>query len=230
MSKNDYIAPADPGFSTQLATFKNSVGGYKTVLGLTPAQVTEQAADADYFAYNLTTGTVVQNAASQWSAWKKIMREGGTPPPSGAPVPPVFPAAIPDVAAGIETRFRNLVRLIKANPAYNEAMGKALGIEGTEKGGPDLSTLAPELTATLEGGQVKIAWGWQGHGSHLDLIEIQVDRGAGYVLLTYDSTPGYIDTAPFPAAPAKWSYKAIYRVGDSQVGQWSAEVFVTVGG
>ncbi len=49
-------------------------------------------------------------------------------------------------------------------------------------------------------------------------------------LLTHDSTPNDIDTAPFPSAPAKWTYKAIYRVGDTQVGQWSAEVSVTVGG
>ena len=44
------------------------------------------------------------------------------------------------------------------------------------------------------------------------------------------TTPGYNDTAPFPAAPAKWSYRAIYRVGDAQVGVWSNVVSVTVGG
>jgi hypothetical protein len=42
-------------------------------------------------------------------------------------------------------------------------------------------------------------------------------------------TPGYTDTQPFPAAPTKWTYRAIYRVGDSQVGLWSLPVSVTVG-
>ena len=62
------------------------------------------------------------------------------------------------------------------------------------------------------------------------MIEIQVDRGAGYSLLTYDTTPGYTDTTQFPASPAKWTYKAICRKGDSQVGQWSNPVSITVGG
>ena len=37
-----------------------------------------------------------------------------------------------------------------------------------------------------------------------------------------------MDTTPFPAAPAKWTYRAIYHVDDAQVGQWSAPVSVTV--
>jgi hypothetical protein len=36
-------------------------------------------------------------------------------------------------------------------------------------------------------------------------------------------------TQPFPAAPVKWTYQAIYRVGDARVGQWSKPVSVTVG-
>jgi hypothetical protein len=32
----------------------------------------------------------------------------------------------------------------------------------------------------------------------------------------------------FPAAPAKWTYRAIYRVNDAQVGLWSKPVSLTV--
>jgi len=52
----------------------------------------------------------------------------------------------------------------------------------------------------------------------------------GFVMLTFDTTPNYTDTTPFPATPTKWTYRAIYRVGDSRVGQWSKPVTVTVGG
>jgi hypothetical protein len=45
-----------------------------------------------------------------------------------------------------------------------------------------------------------------------------------------DTTPGYTDNQPFPAAPVKWTYRAIYRLGDNRVGQWSKPVSVTVGG
>jgi hypothetical protein len=38
------------------------------------------------------------------------------------------------------------------------------------------------------------------------------------------------DSIHFPATPTKWKYRAIYRLDDAQVGLWSAEVSVTVGG
>ncbi|MEO5713216.1 MAG: hypothetical protein ABIT37_06980 [Luteolibacter sp.] len=230
MAKSDYIAQGNAPFSTQQATFANGIGSYSTVLGLTPADITGQAADAKYFAYVVEWQTVLQNSASQAVSWTTLVRDGGNLPPTGAPVGPALPTAVPAVAPGIEGRFRALVRRIKSHPAYNEAMGKALGIEGSEKSAADLNNLAPAITAAVIGSAVQIGWGWQGHGSELDLIEIHVNRGHGYALLTYDTTPGYTDTAPFPATPEKWTYKAIYRVGDSPVGQWSAETSVTVGG
>ena len=64
----------------------------------------------------------------------------------------------------------------------------------------------------------------------LDLCELQVDRGQGWQLLAMDTTPNYTDTAPFPATPTKWKYRAIYRVGDAQVGVWSGVVEIVVGG
>ena len=93
-----------------------------------------------------------------------------------------------------------------------------------------MATLQPDLTARISGERVDVGWGWQGNRAALDLCEIQVDRadGKGAVLLTYDTAPGYVDFAPFPAAPAKWTYRAIYRVDDAQVGQWSAPASVTV--
>ena len=98
--------------------------------------------------------------------------------------------------------------------------------------GPDLTSIQPLLTALFSGGSVKIGWGWGGNSASLDMLELQVDRGdgKGFVLLAYDTTPNYEDTAPPPAALAKWTYKAIYRVGDAQVGVWSNPASVTVGG
>jgi hypothetical protein len=48
------------------------------------------------------------------------------------------------------------------------------------------------------------------------------------VPLAFDTTPNYTDTQPFPAARAVWTYRAIYRVGDSQVGRWNQPVSVAV--
>jgi len=230
MPRLDYISQNDDAFNAQMQTFKNGIGPYSTLIGLTTAQVTAQAADAAYLDFTLKCLKITAACAQQWVAWKDLVRGGGTPPATGAPVTPPMPTAVPAVALGIETRFRALVQLIKANPSYNRSIGEALGIEGAEQASPDLAMVQPLIDAVLSGNHVNIKWGWGGHKAFLDICEIQVDRGdgKGFVFLTYDTTPGYTDTQPFPAVPAKWTYRAIYRVGDSPVGQWSAPVSVTV--
>jgi len=232
MAKTDYVQTNDIGFNSQLQTFKGGIGAYAAVIGVTPAQIAGQAADADYFDYTLKCLSITANASLQWTAWKNLARAGGTPPASGAPIQPVFPTAVPAVAPGIEARFRALVQLIKANPGYNEAIGQALGIEGSQQTPPDLTLVQPVIDAVLSGNHVTVKWGWGGYTAYLDICELQVNRndGKGYVLLAYDTTPGYTDTQTFPAAPAIWTYRAIYRVADDQVGLWSLPVSITVGG
>jgi hypothetical protein len=77
-----------------------------------------------------------------------------------------------------------------------------------------------------------VKWNWQGHRAWLGSCQIMVDRGdgKGFVLLCVDTTPNYIDTQAFPANKTVWSYKAIYRGDDAQVGRWSQTVSVSVGG
>lgn len=38
------------------------------------------------------------------------------------------------------------------------------------------------------------------------------------------------DTEPFPATPAKWSYRATYTHDAQRIGQWSNVAEITVGG
>jgi hypothetical protein len=151
MPKSSSINPADNGFGAQLQTFKNGIGGYAATLDLSPATVTAQAADADYFIYTLQCQQIMLGGSRQWTSWKDLTRYGGDLPPSGAPVAPVFPTAVPPVTPGIEPRFRALVKQIKAHPSYNEALGEALGIEARSKSRPIIPsfnpTLAPRSTA-----------------------------------------------------------------------------------
>lgn len=228
MAKNDYLKHRDEEFSAQLSLFKNNISAYATALGLSLDQVASQAADADYFAYCLAMQDTSQTAAQQWTGWKVLMRRSGK---AGSPPAVVsLPTPVAAVAPGIEKRFRKLVRMVKSHPHYNTATGEALGIEAPNQAAPDAATLKPQLRLKISGTQVIIRWGWQGYRRHLDLIELHVDRGSGYQLLTYDSSPNFTDPTPFPQAAAQWKYKAIYRRKDQRVGQWSDEVSITVVG
>ena len=220
MAKEDYIQRNDADFSAQLTTFKNVIPDYATVLDLTPAAVTAQAADADYFAWCLQLQELLRNTAQQSSTWKTLIRTGGTPPATGAPVVPKFPPGPKAVEPGIEPRFRALAQQIKADADYNQSIGNALGIVGPEQAGPDYATLKAALKAIINGTAVDIDWSWGGYRTFLSLCEIQVDRDdtAGWVLLAMDTTPGTTDTHGFPTKPAKWQYRAIYHAGDSRGG------------
>ena len=232
MAKSDYLQRNDGAFRDQLNLFKNNIASYAANLSVTPAQIAAQSADADYFDHVLTSLGRMQTHSQQWTTWKGLVRDGGSPPVTGAPVVPALPGNVPVVPFGIETRFRALAKQIKAHGSYNPAIGQALGIEGPDAAPVDLATVQPLLDVEFSGNRVEVGWGWQGNAAELDMIEIQVDRGdaKGFTLLAFDTTPGYVDTAPLPAVPTKWKYKAIYRVGDQQTGQWSQEVSITVGG
>lgn len=173
----------------------------------------------------------MQNSAQQWTALKNLVRNGDVTSEGINPGAPTLPAPVPTVAFGVEKRFRALVRQIKASANYNASIGEALGIEAAHRTAPDMSSLHPEISAFISGNHVTLKWGWGGYGVWLDMCELHVDRGdgQGYRLLAYDTTPCFTDTAPFPDAPARWKYKAVYRVGDGRVGQWSREISITVG-
>ncbi|HEY0548496.1 MAG TPA: hypothetical protein VGF13_02775 [Verrucomicrobiae bacterium] len=232
MPKGDYIKKGERPFSNQLLMFKGAIGDYSALLGVSAAQITAQAADADRYKWELDVAEACGLCSQQWTAWKDITRVGGTFPASGAPLAMAWPSpAPPAVAPGVEVRFRALCQHLKTNANYNPAIGEALGIEGAEISGPDFDTLKPLLKPKASAGGVMVGWGWQGFEKFLGSIEILVDRGdgPGFKFLTIDTTPGYNDTQSLPAAPAKWTYKAVFRQGDQRVGQWSDPVSVNVG-
>jgi hypothetical protein len=229
--KSDYVKTNKAAFGLQLNTFRDNIGPYATLLGLTAPEIASQAADADNYNYVIASLMTIDQCSQQWSMWERLIRQGGTAPSSGAPVLPTLGAAPAAVDLGIEERFRTLVRRIKAHPNYNASIGDALGIEGPEQTPVDLSTVQPRLKLKISGGVVVIGWGWGGQSEQLDMIRLEVDRGtgAGFVLLANDTTPGYFDTESFPATAAKWTYRGMYYVGDGAVGQWSDPVSINVG-
>ena len=218
-----------------LENFVAKIGGYASALGLDPATtVADIIKDARWVMYIIgpwLTAVRAYNLACTQAAKQGQTGAGGL---LVLPVfvPPPLPAGVVPRDEGALLRIFDLVAEIKENDACTDAMCADLRLLGPEDGPPDFATLAPELTAGLSGGGVQIGWGWQGYGRYLDQCEIHVDRadGKGFVVLTFDTTPGYTDNHPHPATLTQWKYRAIYRVDDAQAGQWSAVVAVNVGG
>jgi hypothetical protein len=233
MKRNAYYPSRVADQIVWLVNFSNKLPSVAVPLGLSTAQVTPAQADCNWLVY------VLQTWLPAVRAWSLACSDAATAAQTGdgsnalsLPVftPPALPTGVVAVNPGALNRIFALVQQLKDNSACTDAIATNLGILGSTQTAPDLTAVQPAIAASVSGGVVNVKWGWGGNSAYLDSCEIQVDRGdgKGFVLLTIDTTPNYTDTQPFPAALAKWTYKAIYRVNDAQVGVWSAPVSVTV--
>jgi hypothetical protein len=218
-----------------LTNFANKLGGYATPLGLDNATVTAAVADARWLVYVL--GTWLPAAR----AWNQSCTAAANNAQSGdgsvlcalpAFAAPALPAGVAAVNNGALNRIFALVQTIKDSNGYDDSIGQDLQIIGSQAVAPDMNAVQPLFDVVVRGNFVMIDWDWGGNAAFLDMIRIEKDSsdGKGFQFLATDTTPGYTDTTPFPATPTKWTYRAIYMVGDAQVGVWSAPVSVIVGG
>ena len=227
MPKAYYLPPDDEGKDSLLTNVAAKLGTHKTTVGLETAIVTSTQADAAFFHYALNSQKQVAAFAQQWTAYKNSARNGTDPNLGPAPVPPDLGTAPGAVPPGIFKRLTTLVTRIKAHPGYTVAIGQDLDIIGAEQT-LDTTHAKPVLKLELQAGHPNVKWTKGG----FDSLEIWVDRGTGFAHLAIDTVPDYLDTAPLPApgASALWKYKAIYRLNDAQVGQWSDVVSIAVQG
>ena len=92
----------------------------------------------------------------------------------------------------------------------------------------EIDEVKPVIEITTRGGQPIIQWS----KGDADALEIWVDRNddRGFGLFTIANSPRITDTTPVPATPVQWKYKAIYRLKDDRIGDWSTITPVSVGG
>ena len=149
--------------------------------------------------------------------------EGTAAYPHVANLPPAAPA----VPHGIIPRLTSLVARIKAAKNYSDDIGRELNIIGAAQI-VDTDSAKPILDISKKAGQPSIQW----PKGDADAIEIWVDRSdeKGFGFLTIANSTRVPDNAPLPATPVTWQYKAIYRVKDNRVGEWSDVVSITAGG
>jgi hypothetical protein len=226
MAKAYYLPPDDATRCTWLNNFATKLPTYAATIGVTPDEAASAAADNLFCAYVCDARNQFNQFAKDWTAYKNGARSG--PTMGDMPTPPTLAAAPAMVEPNIFGRITALVARIKAHPGYTEAIGQDLAIVGGEQT-VDLDAMKPVLKLSLQAGHPNVGWKKAGMGS----LEILVDRGNGvFAYLATDTVPDYLDTAALPAAgtSAVWKYKAIYRLNDEQVGQWSDVASLSVMG
>jgi len=233
MKRQNYFPTRRADQGVWLENFRLKLAIAAGLLGLPAGRVTDTIADARWLVYLILSwveAVRTHGKASTSTLEQAMSGEGALELPLFTAPP--LPAGVVARPAGSLRRIFDLVAEIKENNACTDPMCLDLGILGSTEATPDFVTLRPEITAIVTAVGAQIGWGWQGYIKFLDQCEIHVDRadGKGWVILTFDTTPGYLDSTPFPTALTHWKYRAIYRLDDSRVGLWSAEISVKVGG
>lgn len=225
-----FIKAEDVEFVLQLTKFADTIPAYAVTVELTPAEVAETKADAEYMIWAFQNSNIYREHSENWTKFKNLIRRGTggsvtTAPP--APTPPSAPEVT--VEPNVQERFSKLVARIKAHRNYTKAMGEDLGIEAAstifipEEGKPPFSI------RLVAGGKPELVW----KKGHYDGVLIQrKDEGGNFVQIGIDMRPNYVDnTATSPVGQSKiYAYRMIYLYKDEQVGEWSDVASISVNG
>lgn len=222
----DYVKADDLGFIAQLKSFAEKIPSYQTQLGLTAAQLTSAADDAEFMAFVVLGNNSTAEYRQGWTNLKNNARAGsGTTPLDSFPVAVDVSSPPTAVPAGIEKRFRSLAGQIKAHPNYTDAMGEDLGIVAPE----DTTAIgAPALKIILDGGSPVISF----KKGKSDGIKIYCKRGTEteFSFLAVDTRSPYTDNRPNQTAGTTETrqYYAYYIKADAQVGKQSTVAEISV--
>ena len=228
--KKYFLPGADTGKALWLSNFVAKLVLFAVKYGIAAAEVTDMVASEAYFIFWVQMRLNFEEFKKRLTTYKNEMRDGVEPGsiPSVEPVVPALGTVPAAVAPGIFVRARSIANRIKQHHDYNEADGQDLGIEGPEFT-LDLGTVKPSIRVELDAMHPVIKSTKLG----LSAVEIFVQRnGSAYERLDISTTSEFTDlhALPAPGQTALWKYKAIFRVDNQQVGQFSDEVSVVVGG
>jgi len=229
MTTSPYMPKSDDDRADLLEHIVATLPKYITLLEINAQDFDGLQADSAAFRYALQTMGIMQAYSQAWTTTKNHLRDGGSIGSVDWPMLPTLPQPIPAmVKPGIISRLSALVARIKSHRNYTTAIGYDLWLIGGEQK-IDPTTWKPALSIYLQAGHPVIVWA-KGKASAL---EIWVDRtdNNNFVLLAVNNEPNTNDTTPLPPAgsSAVWKYKAIYRLHDEPVGQWSNVISIAVG-
>ena len=206
----------------------NLPGGLATKYGITLAQTKDIQDSAAFLEYLSKTVGVSDEFGKSLTACYEEIGFGTSGVLSGVPVfvaPTPLPTTVP--APGIFNRVIDLANVIKNHPSYTTTDGEALGIEGADAVGKKEADLQPELKVQVMGSNVQVS----AVKGDTQGFEVWCNKGTNtFVFVGFATGSKFKDPSPLPAQAAIWKYKGIYHLHNEQVGQWSQEVSVNVGG
>ena len=229
MTTNYFMPTTDNGKADLLDHLAATLPHYAVLLEVSDADLASLKADAAAFRYALQSMSDMQAYAQHRTTYKNLLRDGGSGTADWPVEPQLSQPVPPAVSSGVIPRLAALAAHIKTHKNYTPAIGQDLWLIGSTQV-IDTNSWKPVLSIQNQAGHPIIVWTKGKAGA----IEIWVDRGDGnsFVFLTINTEPNTTDTTPLPAegTSAMWKYKAIYRLHDEQVGQWSDVISVYVGG
>jgi len=229
MSKQFYLPRPEVERGKWLENFATKLPNYATKYGIPSALVTSVQQDSAVFKYFLEYANRITEYSRKINQYKVELSEGADTSLQ-APIPPTAPASPFPPVVGIFKRVSSIVNIIKSSLSYLESDGLDLGIEGAEQTALNTVEIKPVISLRLvAGGQPEIVW----TKGKTDGLEIYVDRGTGkFELYKVANKPNTIDKTTLPAVGVSqvWKYRAIYRLNDEQIGQWSDTVEISVKG
>ncbi len=223
-----YIPYSDAARAIWMNNFNIKLPNYATLTGITVAELTSVQDDTNMYQYLLNMLETYKQTVNNITSYKNLAKHAVAQQHLGSiPVLPNLATAPTPITEGIFDRVSNLVKRIKASVNYTSAMGQDLGIVAPIQV-IDVNTMQPELKITLDAGRPHI----KSTKGYADAIDLYADRkdGIGFVLIGRLLKADYIDTVNLPAtvALAEWDYKAMYVIGNSNVGLMSSIESVVV--
>jgi hypothetical protein len=132
--KQHYLPFTDSGKRDWLNNFSTQLGTHGATVGVTPAEITEVDNEAKMVAYLLTILDIFKSETHERTTYKELVFDGDASIPLGDPPElPAMPTPPAAVTPGVFKRVARLAKRIKAHPNYTEAIGKNLGIVGSEQ-------------------------------------------------------------------------------------------------
>lgn len=224
--KSRFLPLAEADRVVWLKNFSVKFPTYATTLNFTAADIAAVQNDTLMYEFIVNRVENLKTDLKKLVDYKRSLSNGTIGSVIGSIPAPTTATAPTSVGAGIFTRIGAIVARIKNHPQYTTAIGNDLGIIGSEQL-VDFNSLKPSLKCNLEVGRPHLKWTKQG----TDSIHLYADYkdGAGMHFITNTTRNEFLDTVALPTGgSAIWEYKAIYVIDDTEIGEFSDILRVTV--